>query len=135
MIEALKELVGIIKELPHIAVWILAGLLFYKVAVIGSIYGVIRLAIEKWHDYLIKPKEVIEKLSLDGIYVTGATKEEMTKLLHTLRKPGMNYVHIDDIEALQKAMEELRKTRLREQAEREQRMREIIRNQTKVVSE
>ena len=33
MIEALKELVVIIKDLPDMALWILGGFLFYKLAI------------------------------------------------------------------------------------------------------
>lgn len=47
--EELKQLIELVLKLPATALWILAGYLFYKLSVIASIYGVIRLAIEKIH--------------------------------------------------------------------------------------
>lgn len=58
MIEELKVIIEMIAGLPHFALWVIAAFWAYKVIVIGSIYGVIRLAITKFHDFLVKPKDV-----------------------------------------------------------------------------
>ena len=46
MFEELKTIVDMIAHLPTPAVWVLAGLLLYKLAIIRSIYGFLRFAIE-----------------------------------------------------------------------------------------
>lgn len=58
MIEELKVIVEMIADLPSFALWVIAAFWAYKVIVIGSVYGVIRLAINKFHDFLVKPKDV-----------------------------------------------------------------------------
>ena len=58
MLEEFKELVQLLNNLPHLALWVAAGFWAYKVIVIGSIYGLIRFAIDKLHDWLTKPKAV-----------------------------------------------------------------------------
>lgn len=68
MFDALKELIGLVKELPEFALWILLGYLLYKLFVVGSIYGVIKLAINKSHDYMVKPKLHIKMIKMDGKY-------------------------------------------------------------------
>lgn len=42
-------------HLPQLTVWVLAGFLAYKLAVVGSIYSVIRLVIVKVHDWKTQP--------------------------------------------------------------------------------
>lgn len=58
MIEELKVIIDMVSKLPNFALWVIAAFWAYKVIVIGSIYGVIRLAINKFHDFLTKPKDV-----------------------------------------------------------------------------
>jgi len=48
--DELKLLIDMVANLPTLAVWVLVGYLAYKVVVVGSIYGVIRLLIIKGHD-------------------------------------------------------------------------------------
>jgi hypothetical protein len=60
MIDALKELIGLVKELPEFALWILLGYLLYKLFIVGSIYGIIRLGINKLHDYLVNKKHKLD---------------------------------------------------------------------------
>lgn len=63
----LKLLIEMVANLPTLAVWVLVGYLVYKVAVIGSIYGVIRLLIVKAHDWKTAPTEFkIGAKTLDG---------------------------------------------------------------------
>lgn len=76
MFDALKELIGLVKELPEFALWILLGYLLYKLFVVGSIYGIIRLAISKAHDYLVKPKISIKTISMDGKFFYPETVQE-----------------------------------------------------------
>lgn len=53
--EELKQLLELVRDLPHLAVWVLVIIFAYKVAIVGSIYGVLRLAIKMTHDaYMAK---------------------------------------------------------------------------------
>jgi uncharacterized membrane protein YcgQ (UPF0703/DUF1980 family) len=61
--DELKLLIEMVANLPSLAVWVLLGYLVYKVAVIGSIYGVIRLAITMLHSAYTKRST---ELVLDG---------------------------------------------------------------------
>lgn len=57
--EEIKLLVEAVAKLPNAALWVLLGYLVYKLAVIGSIYGLIRFAIDKAHSWLTKPTVVL----------------------------------------------------------------------------
>jgi hypothetical protein len=56
--EELKLLIDMVANLPQMALWVLVGFLVYKLAVVGSVYGVIRLGISSLHDWAIKRKEL-----------------------------------------------------------------------------
>lgn len=60
--EEIKLLVEAVAKLPNAALWVLLGYLVYKLAVVGSIYGVIKFAVDKLHAaYIIKhqPRPII----------------------------------------------------------------------------
>ena len=63
--EELKMLVQMVADLPNAALWVIAALFAYKVCIVGSIYGVIRLAIVKTHDWLITPRHELRKVSVE----------------------------------------------------------------------
>lgn len=73
--EELKLLIGMVADLPEMALWVLAAFFIYKVVIIGSIFGVVRLAITKWHDWAVTPKEKMRKVNytakLNDITLTG----------------------------------------------------------------
>jgi uncharacterized protein YqhQ len=62
-----KELAEVLKDLPDLAIWIMIGILFYKVVIVGSIFGIIKLAITKAHDAITKPKTVVTEYKLDDV--------------------------------------------------------------------
>lgn len=111
--EDLKELVTLIGDLPQLAVWVLLGFLVYKLAVVGSVYGLIRFAIEKTHSWLMKPK--IEKVEvrpmLDGMCISGQL-EPFIAQLHRLRNKGTHltggggYLHDCSVQWLKEAIDE-----------------------------
>lgn len=78
MIDAAKELMGLVSHLPEYTLWILIGLLAYKVVIIGSVYGIIRLAINKFHDWATKPKTQEVQYSIAGKLIGG--KDAVTRL-------------------------------------------------------
>lgn len=135
MIESLRELVGIIKELPGMSLWILGGFLFYKVFVVGSIYGVIKLAINKTHnvlnssqvektkrlDYETRPKEIIKKWTLlDSIMIDEEENKDKIKHLFYLlqsRPKGFksSYIHGQDLDfAINSVKKSIRNAELEE---------------------
>lgn len=110
MIEALKELVAMVKDLPEFALWILIGFLFYKLFVIGSIYSVIRLGINKFAEYL-KGKNTavtIKAVKLGDFVFTEETGAQLGEVLDTLSKyhDAQVQIQMENDEDYQKATEE-----------------------------
>ena len=110
--EELKLLVESIAGLPDLAIWVVAMYFFFKLAIVGSIFGVARLFINKVHDiYFVKhnkpPTPIIEKTDVHfGQYVIrdyhkGVT-EEIERLLRLMVKKNFSYIHRDDIDDLRK---------------------------------
>lgn len=71
----LKEVVDLIAKLPQMALWFAIAFWVYKVTIIGSIYGVIRLVILKTHDIFMRQKTQDIALFLDG--KTMGDKEQL----------------------------------------------------------
>ena len=116
MIEALKELAGMMKDLPNMAIWILGGFLFYKLFIAGSIVGAItmvsKLLINRVHDFKTKPSTVTREVSIDGRFITlDGTYDRFCRLLGTLTGMtttgiSMQYIHNSDVEWLEDAVKE-----------------------------
>ena len=110
--EELKLLISMVADLPHAALWVIAGVLIYKVVIIGSIYGVIRLAIVKAHDWLVRPahqRVVVEMVgTINGMAITGCVDAFIAQL-HRLRGKGTNittqYVHEQSVTWLREAID------------------------------
>ena len=113
MIEALKEIVAIIEKLPHMALWILAGLLFYKVVIIGSWFGIAKLLIERTHSYLTRPPipKPPEQMYLDDVLCMVPRQ----RLIEVLRKiPNLSvyrYIHASHLDWLETAVIEYAKVK------------------------
>lgn len=109
--EELKLLIEMVSNLPTMAIWVLIGFYSYKVICIGSIYGVIRLAISKAHDVIIAKKVEYKEVRpmLDGICITGTT-DNLIAQLHRLRGRGTGikseYIHWQSIDWLRQAIDE-----------------------------
>ena len=88
-----------VANLPTLAVRVLVGYLAYKVAVIGSIYGVIRLLIVKMHDWKTKP--VVFKIG------AKALDEETAEALQAqiARICSSSYYHMSDVQKLREALD------------------------------
>jgi hypothetical protein len=114
--EELKLLIGMVTDLPQMALWVLMGYLIYKLAIIGSIYGTIRFVAEKAHDYAIKRKElppVSQEISFtDMLYgITISSDETTKKLMHQIKRvagKGMrhksDYIHGCSVDWLREAI-------------------------------
>ena len=53
----LKILIDTLANMPSLAIWVVAMYFFFKIAVVGSIFGIIRVAIMKLHDWAKTKKE------------------------------------------------------------------------------
>lgn len=122
--EELKLLVEMVANLPSMALWVIAFFFAYKVSIIGSIYGVIRLAIQRWYEWgvsdkSIPPLEIIRQEIhfediLNGIAISG--DETKVKLIVLLKNIAANnphyksqYIHSGTVDWMQTAIENQRK--------------------------
>lgn len=97
--EELKLLVEMVANLPNGALLVLAGYLLYKLATLASIYGVIRLAIERLHSYATRPR--------DFKVGTAIINAEVAELLQVqlARLPRSSYMHASDVHRLKEALD------------------------------
>lgn len=102
--ELLKEIADLLDKFPQLALWILTGLLFYKVVIIGSYFGILRLLILKGHDYLRSPKEVIQKIKItDHCYSHDGADAELLRFLERYNKfKGGHNLAISDVQYIEK---------------------------------
>ena len=105
--EELKLLVDMVAHLPSMALWVIAFFFIYKVSIIGSIYGVIRLGIMKAHDWLTnpKPRTVIQKIDVAGECITGAHTDLLRQIRRCKRATGQYYIHDSDVAWLTEAID------------------------------
>ena len=111
--DELKALIELVAKLPTLTVWVLLGYLVYKLAVVGSTYGVIRLALIRLFDWLQqrKAREVEYKEirpMLDGVCIR-AHSDKLIAQLHRLRGKGLSiessYIHEQSIDWLREAID------------------------------
>ena len=103
--EELKLLISMVADLPALAVWVLVGYLVYKISVVGSIYGVIRLLIVKAHDVLLHRGFTATETQLHCIdrEVHEALVEQCLRL-----REGSRYIHMSDVLHLSNAIDKMR---------------------------
>ena len=99
--EDLKLLIEMVANLPTLTVWVLVGYLIYKITVIGSIYGVIRLLIVKIHDWATKPKTIMFKIGTKPIdeSTAEALKEQLARICYG------PYFYMSDVQKLREALD------------------------------
>lgn len=111
--DELKLLVDMVGHLPQMALWVLLGYLLYKLAVMGSIYGVVRYVTKELFAWLslrkaapVEYKEV--RPMLDSICIKAAL-EPFIAQLHRLRGKGVNiesdYIHSQSVQWLREAID------------------------------
>lgn len=76
MIDEIKQLLDLVKELPDLAIWSLAGFGIYKLIVYlsttGSIVFIFKLLIEKIHNAYTSPRqEKPRDVKIDGYFLTS----------------------------------------------------------------
>lgn len=108
--EELKLLIEMVASLPTMAMWVLVGFFAYKVIVIGSIYGLVRFAIDKLHSWLTKPKIEYKEVRpmLDGMCIRTSTDVLIAQLRRLAgRGTGINteYINEQSVEWLREAID------------------------------
>lgn len=113
--DELKILVDMVAHLPQMVLWVLAGYGFYKLAVIGSLYGLIRFCVGKLYDWAVTKKgETKEIVRLDGgaILVNCIGNHVYESLLTQVNRIkdrtrfGSIYIHASDVEWLRQAIDD-----------------------------
>ena len=79
MINELKDLIEAVSHLPQYVMWCLVGFLFYKLFVIGNVYAIIRLGINKLYDYATREK--IIKYKFNGLWISHSVTDDLEKFL------------------------------------------------------
>jgi hypothetical protein len=111
--DELQLLIGMVSNLPAMALWVLTGFFAYKVVVVGSIYGVIRFVGGRLFDWLQekKAREVEYKEirpMLDGMCIR-AEIDRLIAQIHRLRGRGVNisseYIHTQSVDWLRDAID------------------------------
>lgn len=117
--EELKLLVTMVADLPSMALWVIAFFFAYKTIIIGSIYGVIRLAIVKSHDVLIqqRTKGINLKDNLSGIVIRDEkVKNDLILQINRVCGKGLsidsNYIHGSSVNWLREAIDAKEKAEL-----------------------
>ena len=122
MLEIIKEAGTVLKDLPDLAIWILVGVLLYKVFIIGGFISVFKFTVNKVITYLhnkkeieARPKTIITKYEINKLFIDDAMAE-FEVLLDELRLQRMggtsgggfksDYIHRSDITFLRCAMAE-----------------------------
>lgn len=113
--DAVKDLLEIIKGAPQMALWVLVIIYVYKVTIVGSVYGVIRYVVNKWHSYATTPKtELLNRTMLvKSICISEECFEECVKQIERLKgisngsnRDGWGYIHSSDVVWLKQAIDE-----------------------------
>jgi hypothetical protein len=125
--EELKLLVGMVADLPSMALWVIAFFFAYKVIIVGSIYGTIKYVAEKIHNVLVTRKtlppikqEIMLEDKLRGIIITSDnTLALLIRQLHRVRgkklgfrksnpheNPDTNFIHERSVGWLREAINE-----------------------------
>lgn len=112
--DELKVLVGMLDDLPALALWIIAMFFAYKVICIGSLYGLIKFAIEKIHLWMTS--ERIVKYDIGGNVLTSCMPNLVSQISR-IRNKGNNtnsqYINSEDVNWLSQAID------LKEEKDRE----------------
>lgn len=108
--EELKLLVEMVANLPGMALWVIALFFFYKLFIVGSIYGIIRLGINQLHSLLVTRKVNFVEIRplLDGMTISGS-REALIAQIHRVRGRGMrsqsDYIHDASVNWLREAID------------------------------
>lgn len=100
--EELQLLVQTVAGLPTLTLWVLAGYLIYKLAVISSIYATIRYLADKFVYWMTAPN----KFSFDGITINEDVASQLKTQLS--RISTTTYIHSSDVIKLKNAIDNMK---------------------------
>lgn len=106
MVELLGQLMEMIKGMPDLAVWVLAGVLLYKVVLVGSWIGVIRLLINKV--YAGFTKERVVKYDINKVMLDKQAYDSFKHLMEEMNPDGLHYVALRHVNEARKALADSR---------------------------
>lgn len=113
--QELKLLVEMVANLPSMALWVIAFFFVYKVAIIGSVYGVIRFVAGRMFDWLqakktapFETKEI--RPLIDGMCISSdGVSNALIAQIYRLRGRGLgftsDYIHRQSVEWLREAID------------------------------
>ena len=109
--EELQLLVGMVSELPSMALWVIAFFFVYKVVIVGSIWGVIKLAIVKAHAWATTPKhklEIVDIVAKMNEITVDSPYKLITQIerLKGIKSFSNTYIRADDVKWLEEAIDE-----------------------------
>jgi len=103
--DELKLLVETVAGLPTLTIWVLAGYLLYKLCVIGSVYGVIKYAIQKFVEWRTMPPPPLAPIEYKfGGFVINEDVS-LALIAQLQRLASTNYIHAADVTKLRKAID------------------------------
>lgn len=103
--EELQLIIQMVTGLPTLTVWVLLGYLVYKLAVVGSTYGVIRYGMDtiiKWKTAPLQYNYVIEK---EVKLINKDIGPLIMQQLNRLSTSSYGYVHASDVDKLRRAID------------------------------
>lgn len=105
--DELRQLIEMVAGLPNVVLWVLIGYLVYKLVVVGSIYGVIRLAIMQFVSaYNANRNKTVTHIWQFGEYkILESAKPILETILQNSMRASGNYLHKSDVEQIKKAIE------------------------------
>jgi len=117
--EELKILVEMVADLPDLAIAVILAFFAYKMFIVGSIYGVIKLGIKKLHDAIVYKKIEIKEIDKKFIYNMGGDKKfisdeaesafnELCAEIASFNGSDYGYVHESDVKRAIKIIREKR---------------------------
>lgn len=117
--EELKDLIQAIAGLPTLTLWILTGYLIYKLAVVGSMYGVVRYGISKFVEWRTLPQTFQFKIGSKLIDESVADQLQV-QIARLSVNSTYGYIHSSDVLKLKDALDKIDK----EEFERKQKQKE-----------
>ena len=108
--EELKLLTDILKDVPNSIIWIIGFYFMLKLVYVGSLYGVLKLFINKCHEWAMAKKGegkkiIVEKSEIERISIThDGTYDKILGQLKRIR--SSNYIHQRGADTLRQALDE-----------------------------
>lgn len=107
--EELKVLVGMVEDLPGLAIAAIVAFYVYKVAILGSLYGVVRFVTQRVHDVLITKREEIKYVQVKNNkgLLPSTIEEAYLPLAREMERVASDtgYIHLSDVKKLRAALD------------------------------